>query len=288
MMPAASMVLPEGVAAGVRLIASDLDGTLLAPDKTVTPRTQAALRAAHEAGIVVVVATGRQLATLPPDVARTPADYLVVSNGALVFRASTEEIVLTELIPPAALAAVVGYLGEHVPGALVGVARGDGTDFVSEPGYLDQMSGDEMNHDRRRHRVAPRAEIVGEPALKLAVRHPDICADDLLVAIEASGLPGFVATTSGAPFVEIGAAGVDKATALAHLCALLGVDPAAVVAFGDAKNDIPMLRWAGCGVAMGDAVPEAVAAADARTADCADDGLAQMVERIVAARRPHR
>jgi len=277
-------VLPDGVASA-RMIASDLDGTMLATDKTISPRTRAALVAAHDAGIVIVVATGRQLSTLPEGLDELPVDYIVASNGSLAYRpadsAQAGEVLFTELIQPDTLAAISAYLEAHVPGALLGAARGDGTDFVSEPGYLGLMSDGEKVHDGRHHLVAPRAQIVGEPALKLSARHPRLSSDDLLAILDASGLPGFAATTSFAPFVEIAAEGVTKATGLARLCSMLGIDRTDVVAFGDAKNDIEMVSWAGCGVAMAYAAPELVAVADAQTASCDDDGVARVVEQLL-------
>jgi hypothetical protein len=90
-----------------------------------------------------------------------------------------------------------------------------------------------------------------------------------------------VVTHSGGPFVEISATGVDKAMALGELCATLGVSAAEVVAFGDMPNDVPMLRWAGLGVAVANAHPDALAAADDLTASNAEDGVALALERLI-------
>ena len=101
--------------------------------------------------------------------------------------------------------------------------------------------------------------------------------------MDASGLTGFHATTSGAPFLEIQGDGVTKASGVARLCALLGYEAAEVMAAGDARNDVELLAWAGFGVAMGNAVPEALAAADWTTAHNEDDGLALVIEQVLAA-----
>jgi len=94
-----------------------------------------------------------------------------------------------------------------------------------------------------------------------------------------------VATHSGAPFVELSAAGVDKAFALAELCRALGIGPGEVVAFGDMPNDLPMLAWAGRGVAVADAHPRVLAAADEVAGPSAEDGVAAALERLVLAVR---
>ena len=89
-------------------------------------------------------------------------------------------------------------------------------------------------------------------------------------------------THSGAPFLEVMAAGVDKAWGVARLCERLGIDREDVVAFGDAPNDVEMLAWAGHGVAVANAVPEAREAADEVTASDEDDGVALVLERLLA------
>ena len=95
------------------------------------------------------------------------------------------------------------------------------------------------------------------------------------------GIDGFHATTSGAPFLEVGPVGVTKAAALARLCDRWCIDPADVVAFGDNLNDVEMLRFAGLGVAMGNAEPEAVAAADRVTLTNNEDGVAAVIETLL-------
>jgi hydroxymethylpyrimidine pyrophosphatase-like HAD family hydrolase len=94
-----------------------------------------------------------------------------------------------------------------------------------------------------------------------------------------------VVSCSGASFVEITGAGVDKAFGVARLCARLGIDRGEVVALGDHLNDVALLRWAGRSVAMGGAHPAALAAAGEVTASCADDGAAAVLESVIAGAR---
>ena len=284
--PDTSVTLPPGVADRVRLIASDLDNTLLGPDMSVTPRTRAAIAAAAAAGVLVVAATGRQLATLPLSLAATDIDYVLASNGSHACRISTGETLFTQTFDAQTQAAVAAHLAARVPGVLFGAARDAGDTFVSEPGYTDLMDPAELATDRRTHVTAPRADVVSRPAIKLIARHPSVPPDELLAVLAASGLPGFHATTSGAPFLEVAAPGVTKATGLARLCALLGVAREEVLACGDARNDVELLAWAGCGVAVANAVPEALAAADVIAPACAEDGFAQVVEAVLSGRTP--
>jgi len=116
----------------------------------------------------------------------------------------------------------------------------------------------------------------------LGLRFVRATPDDMLATLNASGLSGFHGTTSGAPFLEIGGDGVTKAHGVAHLAALLGVKPSQVLAVGDARNDVEMLEWSGVGVAMGNAVAEAIAAADHTTATNEEDGLALVIEALLA------
>lgn len=123
--------------------------------------------------------------------------------------------------------------------------------------------------------------MLAAPSLKFVIRHPELAPDALFDALRSLGLTGFEATLSGAPFVEVMAEGVTKATGLARLCEHLGIDRADVVAFGDALNDVEMLRWAGRGVAMAGAEPVVREAADETTASNDEDGVAQMIERLL-------
>ena len=127
----------------------------------------------------------------------------------------------------------------------------------------------------------PLEQVLAAPSLKLVIRHPELAPVALFDTLRSLGLTGFEATLSGAPFVEVMAEGVTKATGLARLCAHLGIDRADVVAFGDALNDVEMLRWAGHGVAMGHAAPEVVDAADETGSTNDQDGVAQVIERLL-------
>ena len=270
-------------AASVRLIASDLDGTLLRHHDEVTPRTAAAIGAAFDAGLIVVAATGRQFPQLPEPVLASGIRYVVASNGAIGVDLADNTVLFQVLLAPDVAAAIVAHLTAELEGVRFSAVRDSGARHAAEPGYLDMMAPIERSLWASVFRPASLAELVSRPTLKLTVRHPSLTADDLLAVLDASGLTGFHATTSGAPFLEIQGAGVTKASGVARLCTLLGYEAADVMAAGDARNDVELIAWAGFGVAMGNAVPEAIAAADWTTAHNEDDGLALAIERVLAA-----
>lgn len=264
-----------------RLVASDLDGTLLDPREQISPRTLAAIELATAAGVRVVAATGRQVAQLPPALAGSGITHAVGSNGAICIEMGGD-ILFEDLLPASTAADIIAFLTAELEGVRFAVVRDHGDRRVAEPGYIELLKPEELEYWRIE--ADDLAALVTEPTLKLTARHPRLTADDLLDVLDRSGLAGFHATTSGAPFLEVAGAGVTKATGVARLCELLDVDATEVIAAGDAKNDIELLRWAGLGVAMGNAVPETLAAADWVTATNADDGLARAIEHVLQRR----
>lgn len=263
----------------VRLIASDLDGTLLRTDHTISERTRKAIAAAHEAGITVVAATGRgwrsavKLLDVVPEV-----QVAVCSNGALIRDVRGE--VTTDVFPIAdgAAAAVVDSARDVLPGAGLAWELADGTFGFDE--IWDEMrpSGTAW----RPERIAQTPPADQEEIIKVLVRHPQLGEDAMLQVLQPVVPDGVALTSSGYGLAEVTAQDVHKAHALTTLCDRLGISPAEVVALGDNRNDVEMLRWAGRGVAMGNALPAAVAAADDQTADHMDDGVAVVIEEVLA------
>ena len=262
-----------------RLIASDLDGTMLRHDKTISQRTVAAIHAAQQAGVTVIAATGRQTASLAEILAPTRVRYAVASNGAIGVDLETGRVLFEEYLSAQVAGEIVAFLTARLENPCFSVIRDGGATRLAEPRYLALVDAAETALGPLAFALDDVAELVSQPTLKLGVRHPTVSPDSMLELLESSALAGFVATTSGAPFLEIQGAGVTKATGLAQMCAHLGIEAADVMAVGDAKNDIEMMTWAGYGVAMGNAVPEAIAAATWTTASNEHDGLALAIER---------
>ncbi|MGM7667743.1 HAD family hydrolase [Microbacterium sp. A93] len=268
-----------------RLIASDLDGTLLGADSTVSPRTRAALDAARAAGIHVVPVTARQ-----PIGIRAIADgagfeeWALCGNGAFAIHLTTGELLFERAVTVDAQQALAAALAERVPGLLHVSVRDAGEGFFPQQGYAAIAEASDHKRDPAGMTEVPLSEVLSAPSLKLVIRHPKLPPTEILAAIAGLGLGGFEATVSGAPFVEVMAAGVTKAWGLEQLCAHLGIAAGEVLAFGDAPNDVEMLRWAGHGVAMSNADAVVKDSADEISlASNTEDGVALMLERVLGA-----
>ncbi len=261
----------------VRLVATELDGTLLRDDKTISARTSAALRRVREAGLALVLVTGR-----PPRRLKIVAQELGVTglavclNGAMVYDLAADMIVEHNTLATDLARQLVVALREAAPGVCFAVERG--LVFGHEPAYttISQIAEDETPLSADAHALCT------EAVTKLIVRHPELPLDDLLRISRVVAGEMAAVTHSGAPFVEISAAGITKASALAGLCDRLGITASEVIAFGDMPNDLPMLAWAGRSVAVANAHPEILAAVDEVTAANEDDGVAVVLERLLA------
>ena len=271
---------------GVRLIATDVDGTLVRSDhRTISPRNRAAFAAARQAGIDVLAISGRQPYSIGAIVAGSPLEGFVVgSNGAVAVDLANRHVLFEELLDVDAQRTLAHAMLAEFPEARVVSVRSAGNEYVAQHGYVgEQDPGAENALWAVSHRFADLDDVLAEPSLKLVVKHPDptLAPEQMLEVARGLAVPGTHPTTSGAPFLEIGRAGVSKASALARFAADRGIDPADVVTFGDNLNDVEMLRWAGLGVAMGNAVAGAKEAADEVTLHHEADGVAVVIERLL-------
>ena len=271
----------------VRLVASDLDGTLLAPGPglVVTPRVRAALQAVQDAGIVVVLVTARNWRSVVQIAELAGVGGLAVcSNGAVVYDLEAGAVHRSHAVAVdvarafvdrcrAALEPSVCFAWETAHGAYRDEAyHHAATAPRSTVTYADVYA----------RSVEVVSSIADDHAVtKLLVRHPDFDVESLLAAVQDLLAEGLTATISGGDFVEVMAAGITKAHAVEALCAELGIDATEVVAVGDQPNDLPLLRWAGRGVAMGNAHRIVLEAIAERTASNGEDGLALVLEALL-------
>ncbi|WP_291423534.1 Cof-type HAD-IIB family hydrolase [Deinococcus sp.] len=266
----------------IRLIATDLDGTLLRRDLSVSPRTRRALDGVRARGLEVVPVTARQ-----PEGLRLIAGqagmtgWAVCSNGALGLHLGTGEILFENLLESGTQRKLAVAITARVPGTVFVSVRDAGTVFVAQRGYSELAQYTDHKRDPGSLGGFTLEEVVARPSLKLALRHPELSPPELLAQVHSLGLSGFHATHSGAPFVEVAAQGVTKASGVARLCTHLGIAKSEVMAFGDAPNDVEMLAWAGHGVAMGNADPEARTAADEVALTNEEDGVAVVLEQLL-------
>jgi Cof subfamily protein (haloacid dehalogenase superfamily) len=262
---------------GIRLVASDLDGTLLRPDETVSERTRRAVAAARDAGITVVLVSGRPPRSIGPLAERVGVGGIAIcANGAVVWDLDSGTIVDSTPLAAEVATRLVHALREAIPGALFAVELEGG--FGREPGWSDGLQPvrpDALEADA--------LELITGPVTKLLARHPEMDFAEFTERARQAVGEDAVVTWAGLRLVEISAAGVTKAYALERLCRRLGIDAAEVVAIGDMPNDLAMLAWAGTGVAVANAQQSVLEAADEVTAANTDDGVALLLERILAA-----
>ena len=264
-----------------RLIATDLDGTLLDSDLQVSARTRAALDAARAAGIEVVPVTARQPRGLSLIAAQAGfTGWALCGNGAHGVHLGTGETLFEAHVEPFAQRAVAAALTERIGGLLFVSVRERGEVFAAQAGYAELAHFEDHKRWPHEMQALPLADVLAAPSLKLIVRHPTLGPDELLREARALDLPGVAVTHSGAPFIEVLAAGVSKAWGLSRLCAHLGIQQGEVLAFGDAPNDAEMLAWAGRGVAVAHAHSDARSAADEVAASNDEDGVAAVIEAL--------
>lgn len=262
------------------LVACDLDGTLLHDDGTVTPRVRAALDAVRARGTRVVLATGR-----PWVVAKRTAteieleSFVITSNGSYTVQAPSGDEFHSVWLDAHIAVQIVERLRAEVPGLGFGIEYERG--LYNEAGFAERLP----------HSI-PTREPIEDVLTSLSVggRVRNVVAfggdfDDRMPELRqlVEAVVGDVAEVkyAGLPFVQVAPLGVDKAAALAAVCAHLDIDAADVVAFGDEGNDQAMLEWAGTGVAMATAPEHVKAVADDITVANVDEGVAEWLERML-------
>ncbi len=265
-----------------KLIATDLDGTLVRGDDTVSEFTHQVLDRVRAAGIPIVGATGRgpRLTELTRNDIRA-ADYLVMAGGGRVIDQSDPAgpvVLRDERLSGVVLAKLITDLEARVGPLTVMVEALDGPDAPLYGDFDPSWRYPELFEQR------PRAECLSGDVIKAFARTANHDVDTLLdTAREVVGPDQASVTQAGLGFVEICPPGVDKATGLAVVADRLGVDPAEVLVFGDMPNDIPMFEWAGWGrVAVSNAHPTVRLLADEVTLRNDDDGVAVYLDRLLS------
>ena len=257
-----------------KLVASDLDGTLVRSDGTISDRSRTVIADVEARGVPVVFVTGRPL-RWAEDVFDHVGDHglAVVSNGALVWDVAADLPRLRLEIDAATVLRVCAELRAAVPGSAFAVETLAGLGL--EPEFLERHPVPEGA------RRGPIEELVDGPVVKLLARHEELEPQDYWDAAEAViGEHVTITWSSTSTLLEISAAGVTKASTLALVAEELGVAAADVVAFGDMPNDLPMLAWAGTPYAMANAHPSVLAAVDHVAASNDADGVAQTLAGI--------
>jgi hydroxymethylpyrimidine pyrophosphatase-like HAD family hydrolase len=246
-----------------RLVACDVDGTLVDRDGRLPTAVGEAIDLVKAAGVPVVLCTGRSWhGTLPlVDEMELPPGPSVCSNGAVIVRYPPEEIVKAVTFDPRE---VIRRVEEFAPGTLIAVEEiGVGYRLNNHfPG--GDLTGEMIIEDVE--------QLSARPVTRIILRDPTRSDEDFVGLARHLGLDGVTYFVGWSAWLDIAPAGVNKATALAEVALGLGVSAADVLAFGDGRNDIEMLRWAGRGIAIGDAPVEVQEAADDVSVPFADGG----------------
>jgi Cof subfamily protein (haloacid dehalogenase superfamily) len=265
----------------MRLVASDIDGTILGHDGKISDRTVRAFHACRDAGLELVFVTGRPPRWLHPLQDRLGHTGTVIcSNGAVVWDLEADRVLSARTLDLDAVFEARRIIRKLRPSALF--AAETLTGFHLEPGFLD----DKASRLITEFTPGPLHTTLtaGDSVTKFLAIVREGTADEFLAEVSPA-VAHLAAATHSAPnmaLLELSLPGVNKAVTLAEYAASLGIDAADVVAFGDMPNDIEMLRWAGNGYAMASGHPEAIRAAGQQAPHFDDDGVAQILEAKLA------
>lgn len=262
------MPVPEGWRP--RLVALDLDGTVVAPDDTVPAEVVAAVGAVCAAGVPVVLSTGRSVHHTRPvaEILGIRSGWLVCSNGAVI--ATIDPPVVTDTVTFDA-APAVRLLQKHLPDALVAVEELGVGYRVTAPFPEGELAGEQI--------VMDVDSLVREPVTRVILRSPGEEPEFFLDVVAKLGLQDVSYAVGYTAWLDLAPKGVSKAFALSSVTRRLSVSPADVLAVGDGRNDVEMLEWAGVGAAMGHAPAELQDVADVVTGSFDELGLVSLLRR---------
>lgn len=255
-----------------KLVALDIDGTLVDGSNEMSAAVRDAVRAIRDAGIETVISTGRAI----PGVLDTTGKlgftegYAVASNGAIVFAYDPVDILHAVTFDASD---AVRRVMEYVPDAIVAVEE-VGVGFrVNRPFPEDEVSGN--------FTVEHIDSLIAEPVTRVVIRSTDHTAEEFSAIVDDLGLTGTNYFIGYSAWLDLAPDGVSKASGLEHLTDRLGIDRADVLAVGDGNNDLEMLTWAGRGVAMGHGPDALKDAADAVTGSISEDGLVEELKKYL-------
>ncbi|MBO0899051.1 HAD family phosphatase [Cellulomonas sp. zg-ZUI22] len=261
-----------------RLVALDVDGTLMSYDGVISDDVRAAVTALVEHGVHVVLSTGRaahSATAVARDLGLTDG-WAVCSNGAVTVRLDPDEpagwtVAHSVTFDPGP---AVRAIALELPDALYAVEDLGVGFLVSAPFPPGELSGE--------HRVVTLEELASAPATRVVIRAPRSTPEEFHALVERVGLHEVSYAVGWSAWLDLTPGGVSKASALEEVRRRLGVEPHETLAIGDGANDVEMLRWAACGVAMGHASDPVRAAADEVTGTIDDDGAVEVLRRVLA------
>jgi len=264
----------------VKLVASDLDGTLLSPSATVSERTIRVLEALSNQGVEIVAATGRShwsaANVLSP---LNCIRWLICSNGATIYDTEAGEVVRRCPLYRHQLSDIVQRLAESFPN--VGFGWESSYGLHHDQKWFENRSLTDSRFVADNQQPTEEFDPDNDDTTKLMLAHDKLTSFQWLDAIEPCLPQGLSVSTSGSSFVEITQHDANKGQSLSLLCDQLGIDQRHTVGFGDHANDMTMLRWVGHSYAMSNASPHVRELADHIAPHHGDDGVAQILERLL-------
>ncbi|HTE85283.1 MAG TPA: HAD family hydrolase [Dehalococcoidia bacterium] len=286
---------PDGGARRYKMAVLDVDGTLLDSTGGVSPRVRNAVLSAHDSGCLVTLASGRRLWAIRPVVRALGISVpVVLYNGAVVYDVAREETILNFHLKEAPLHAALDLIWQRGFQPVVYGHPRSGELVYTGPSERDSAA---TTHYFNRPTTQPRRlnlfglrEIQAPPLLAAMGEEAGMRGLEgavLQAGLECATLVERQSFVPGSRWwqLDLSAQGCSKGAALRGLCSLYGIDPRETLAVGDGINDLDLIRSAGCGIAMGNAVPEVAGAAAAIVADNGHDGAAEAVERFILGQR---
>lgn len=270
----------------IKLIALDLDGTLLNMEKKVPQGNYQALKECEKAGIQIVLATGRGVGGIPPMIRELPgANYAITTNGAVVADLKNNKAIKTCGLSNEMIQRILNIAKKYHSATDPFI---DGR-AITEPASIDHMDEFGLSPEMQKlirdtREVVPNVmeyvKTTGAEAEKVNIFMADLEEREVLRK-ELMAIPELSISSSMYNNLEVNAKGADKGSALLWLADYLGIDREETMSFGDGENDIPMIQAAGIGVAMENALDTVKAAADMITLKNDEDGVAAAIRKII-------
>ena len=274
----------------IKLVASDLDGTLLNKNKEITPRLFEALQKLDELGIYFVPSTGRPFGTVPKAIKKLPfLKYVITSNGAAIYDAAEKKNIIENFLTPEAVDAVI-EIARELP--VITEYFIEGKAYIAKNVYddLTPFHLTESHEFYIRNSRTPVEDFWDEMKRNNTVlENINLVFADMELRketwdrLKALGLASVTAATTNN--IEITSLFATKAKALEKLCEVLGFTRENVLAMGDGDNDMPMIQFAGIGVAMANGEEHIKTAANIIADDCDDFGAAKILEQIIESKK---
>ena len=272
----------------IRIIALDLDGTLLDSDKNLSEANRAALAAAAAKGILVVPTTGRFFGMMPPAVRDLPfVRYAITVNGAQVYDRETDTAIVREELPLAQALEIMRFLDgfdviydcyQDNWGRMTRAMQEKAEEYAQCPHYVKMIREFRKPYPDLKDYLAEQ----GRDVQKIMLFARDPAVRDRILADIQTHFDDLAVSTSTFNNLEINTATAHKGRAIERFAAHFGWTLANCMAFGDGLNDLSMVKMAGTGVAMANAAPEVLAAADYVTLSNDDDGVAAALQHFLS------